>query len=166
METMTEATFEALVAARGPALLRLAVMLTGNGHDGEDLLQTTLAKAWPSAERIAGMAAPAAYLRRIMVNEHIRGHRRRRLSMVPLGDHDSAAPPSAETRAATDLAWRVLGTLPPKQRATLVLRFYEDLNDADIADLLGTTEGAVRSNASRGLAALRATITPEDLEYR
>lgn len=166
METVTEGTFEALVAARGRALLRLAVMLTGSAHDAEDLLQATLAKAWPSAERIAGMAAPAAYLRRIMVNEHIGGHRRRRLSVVPLGDHDAPAEQPGATRGADDLAWRVLATLPPKQRATLVLRIYEDLGDAEIAEILDTSESAVRSNASRGLAALRATITRDDLEER
>ena len=69
----------------------------------------------------------------------------------------SVAPAVPEPRGATDHAWRVLATLPPKQRATLVLRVYEDLPDAEIAELLGTSEAAVRSNASRGLAALRAT---------
>ncbi len=166
MEVVTQGSFEALVAARGQALLRLAVMLTGSAHDAEDLLQATLAKAWPNADRIAAMAAPAAYLRRIMVNEHLGGRRRRRLSTVPLDDHDATAPAAPEPRGATDHAWRVLATLPPKQRATLVLRIYEDLPDAEIAELLGTSEAAVRSNASRGLAALRATISPEDLEDR
>jgi RNA polymerase sigma-70 factor (sigma-E family) len=166
MTTVTEESFEALVAARGPALLRLAVMLTGSAQDAEDLLQATLAKAWPNAERIAGMAAPAAYLRRIMVNEHLGSHRRRRLSVVPLGDHDLPAPDPTASRGSTDLAWRVLATLPPKQRATLVLRIYEDLADAEIAEILGSSEAAVRSNASRGLAALRTSISREDLEDR
>ena len=166
MEVVTEGSFEALVAARGPALLRLAVMLTGSGPDAEDLLQATLAKAWPNARRIATMGAPASYLRRIMLNEHIGGHRRRRLRLVPLDDHDVPASEPVGSRGATDLAWRVLATLPPKQRATLVLRIYEDLSDAEIAETLDTSESAVRSNASRGLAALRATISREDLEDR
>jgi DNA-directed RNA polymerase specialized sigma24 family protein len=83
-----------------------------------------------------------------------------------LGDHDLPAPDPTASRGSTDLAWRVLATLPPKQRATLVLRIYEDLADAEIAEILGSSEAAVRSNASRGLAALRTSISREDLEDR
>ncbi len=153
-------TFEDLVAARGPALMRLAVMLTGNVPDAEDLLQDTVAKAHRHAERIAAMDAPAAYLRRVMVNEHANTGRakRRRPILVPLGQHDRPSDPATET-GPDEETWRALSGLPARQRAVLVLRYYEGLTDREIADLFGTAESTVRSNASRGLEQLRAHLT-------
>jgi RNA polymerase sigma-70 factor (sigma-E family) len=151
-----------LVAARAPALLRLAVMLTGSRVEAEDLLQTTLVRAQPHADRIASMAAPAAYLRRIMVREHISSLRtlRRRVRTSPLDEYDAAAPDDvADTVQRRDTTWLLLATLPRRQRAVLVLRFYEDLPDPDIAAALGCTESTVRSNASRALATLRDRLT-------
>jgi RNA polymerase sigma-70 factor (sigma-E family) len=149
-----------VVAARAPALLRLAVMLTGDRVEAEDLLQATLARTQRHAPRIATMGAPAAYLRRAMIHEHLSGLRRlgRRVRTTPLEGHDVAvdATTSVELRDAT---WRLLSTLPRQQRAVLVLRFYEDLPDREIAEMLGCGEPTVRSNASRGLATLRARLT-------
>jgi RNA polymerase sigma-70 factor (sigma-E family) len=150
-----------LVAARAPALLRLAVMLTGSSVEAEDLLQVTLLRAQPHAERIAAMAAPAAYLRRIMVREHVSSLRtlRRRVRTSPLDEHDvAAADDLAEGVQRRDTTWLLLATLPRRQRAVLVLRFYEDLPDHDIAAALGCTESTVRSNASRALATLRTRL--------
>jgi RNA polymerase sigma-70 factor (sigma-E family) len=152
--------YAALVAARAPALLRLAVMLTGDRVEAEDLLQSTLARTQRHANRIAGMGAPAAYLRTAMLHEHLSGVRRlaRRVRTTPLAGHDVAAetPTPMEQRDAT---WRLLATLPRRQRAVLVLRFYEDLPDREIAEALGCSEPTVRSNASRALATLRARLT-------
>lgn len=164
MEVVTEPSFEGLVAARGPALLRLAVMLTGSEPDAEDLLQAALVRAWPHRERIASMAAPAAYLRRILLNEHTSQRRRRRPVLVPLDGHDPAAPAPPVRRGVTNRAWQALAGLPPRQRAVLVLRIYEDLSDREIAELLGTSESTVRSNASRALDTLRGHLTRADLE--
>jgi RNA polymerase sigma-70 factor (sigma-E family) len=150
-----------LVAARAPALLRLAVMLTGNSAEADDLLQATLLNAQPHADRIATMGAPAAYLRRIMVREHLSTLRtlRRRVRTSPLDDHDMAGPDDvAELVQSRDTTWLLLATLPRRQRAVLVLRYYEDLSDADIAATLGCGESTVRSNAARALATLRIRL--------
>ena len=152
--------YAALVAARAPALLRLAVMLTGDRTEAEDLLQATLLRTLRHADRIAAMAAPAAYLRRALVHEHVSGVRRlgRRVRTTPLEGQDVAddQTPKADQRDAT---WRLLSTLPRQQRAVLVLRFYEDLPDRDIAAALGCSEPTVRSNASRALATLHTRLT-------
>ncbi|MGC4112195.1 MAG: sigma-70 family RNA polymerase sigma factor [Nocardioides sp.] len=148
--------YAALVAARAPALLRLAVMLTGDRSEAEDLLQSTLARTQRHAARIASMAAPAAYLRRALVHEHVSGIRRigRRVRTTSLEGHDVAADASGSLEQR-DETWRLLATLPRQQRAVLVLRFYEDLPDREIAEALGCSEPTVRSNASRALATLR-----------
>jgi RNA polymerase sigma-70 factor (sigma-E family) len=150
-----------LVAARAPALLRLAVMLTGDRLEAEDLLQTTLVHTQRHADRIAAMAAPAAYLRQALLHEHLSGLRRlqRRVRTAPLEGHDAVVVDESATTDRRDAAWRLLATLPRKQRAVLVLRFYEDLPDREIADALGCSEPTVRSNAARGLATLRTRLS-------
>jgi RNA polymerase sigma-70 factor (sigma-E family) len=159
----TEGTegYAALVAARAPALLRLAVMLTGDRTEAEDLLQATLLRTQRHAERIAAMAAPAAYLRRAMLNEHLSGLRRlaRRVRTTSLEGHDVAAADRTAEADQRDATWRVLATLPRRQRAVLVLRYYEDLPDREIAETLGCSEPTVRSNASRALVTLRARLS-------
>jgi RNA polymerase sigma-70 factor (sigma-E family) len=154
--------YAALVAARAPALLRLAVMLTGSRLEAEDLLQATLVRTQRHSDRIPGMGAPAAYLRRALVHEHVSGLRRlqRRVRTAPLEGHDVeevADPVAAVDRR--DTTWRLLATLPPRQRAVLVLRFYEDLPDGDVAAALGCSESTVRAHAARALAALRAELS-------
>jgi RNA polymerase sigma-70 factor (sigma-E family) len=174
-ETAETGGYAALVAARAPALLRLAVMLTGDRFEAEDLLQATLLRSQRHARRIAEMGAPAAYLRRVMVNEHISGVRRlgRRVRTTSLDRPDGletlrgagrlevAAEPSTSVEQR-DATWRLLATLPRQQRAVLVLRFYEDLPDREIAEVLGCSEPTVRSNASRALATLRTRLTPTE----
>jgi RNA polymerase sigma-70 factor (sigma-E family) len=152
--------YAALVAARAPALLRLAVMLTGDRAEAEDLLQTTLLHTQKHADRIAAMAAPASYLRRAMVHEHVSGLRRlgRRVRTTPLDGHDPAVADDAGAVAQRDATWRLLATLPRQQRAVLVLRFYEDLPDSDIAEALACGESTVRAHASRALATLRTHL--------
>lgn len=156
------ASYAELVHRHAPALLRLALMLTGDPADAEDLLQSSLLRAVRHGERIVAMDAPLSYLRRVLVNEHISRGRSllRRVRTVPAESllHE---PASAEASAALDhrdQAWRWLATLPRQQRAVLVLRFYEDLSDAEIAEVLGCSAGTVRSNASRGLASLRERL--------
>lgn len=156
-------TFADVVTAHAPALLRLAVLLTGATTEGEDLLQGTLLRAVRHGERIAGMAAPAAYLRRTMLSEHLSGGRRssRRVRTAGHGlDRVDVPQPSPDAGLDDrDEVWRWLATLRPQQRAVLVLRFYEDLPDAEIAEVLSCTPATVRSHAFRGLAALRAHLT-------
>ena len=156
--------YAALVAARAPALLRLAVMLTGDRAEAEDLLQATLVRTQRHADRIAAMTAPAAYLRRALVHEHVSALRRmtRRVRTSALEGHDLDGDDEAAVVDRRDATWRLLATLPRQQRAVLVLRFYEDLPDREIAETLGCSEPTVRSNASRALATLRARLTDNE----
>lgn len=152
--------FERLVAERLPALLRLAVMLTGDPSEAEDLVQTALTKAWRHAPRIVAMAAPAAYLRRIVVNEHASALRRHRPTQQL--DENLSVQDTIQRVLDSDALWQALAALPPRQRAVLVLRVYEDLDDDEIAVLLEIGASAVRSNASRGMQTLRSQFTLSD----
>ena len=147
--------FDSWVAARGPALLRLAYVLTGNGTDAEDVVQDALSRALPRWSRIAGVEDPDAYVRRMVVNAHVsrwRKFRRREVPVATVRDRAATAGVPAEDR---DRLWRACRALPPDQRTAVVLRFYEDLDYAEIAALTGVREGSVRSRVSRGVAALR-----------
>jgi RNA polymerase sigma-70 factor (sigma-E family) len=158
-----DAGFDDLVAARGDALLRFAYLLCGDRHLAEDLVQTVLARAYLRWAKVSASERVEAYVKKMIVNEHLSWRRRRASGEV------TQAVPAVATRTpdvgdavtARDEAWRLLATLPRRQRAVLVLRFYEDMPDAAIADLLGCSAGAVRSYASRGLAALRPVVLEE-----
>lgn len=156
----------AFAAARGLALRRFAYLVCGNRSQADDLVQAAFARVirhWP---RIGGMDHPEAYLRQVVVREFLASRRRRASSEVLAEPGDRPDPDADFTSSAAerDEAWRLLATLPPKQRAVLVLRFYEDLDDAAVARLLGTSESTVRSNAARGLATLRRALgTPSGL---
>lgn len=162
--TQQEPSYADLAAARRPALLRLAVMLTGDAEVAQDLVQATLMNASRHGDRVAGMTAPAAYLRRALVNEHLSWRRKlkRQPPPVPL----TVEPPGADPMQRVDLrdqTWRLLATLPKQQRTVLALRYYEDLSDPEIAEVLGCSEGTVRSHASRALATLRAQLPSSEV---
>jgi RNA polymerase sigma-70 factor (sigma-E family) len=152
--------FEEYVTARGGRLLRFAYLLCGDRHLAEDLVQDVLARAHRRWDRIEA-EAPDSYLRTAIVRAHL-SWRRRRAS----GERVTAAPPElgrsvpdfAQAHAVRDELWRLLAGLPRAQRAVLVLRFFEDLDDGRIASVLGCAQGTVRVHASRGLAALRASL--------
>ena len=155
-------SFEDFAAARLPALLRYAVVLSGDRDEGHDLVQEVLARALVKWERIAGLQQPYAYVRRMVTNEFLSARRRRRVRTVPLTPrHDSAAPAPPEAGPDDEL-WQLVRQLPPRQRAVLVLRYYEELNDSEIADVLGCRAGTVRGYASRALAALRIQLDGTD----
>lgn len=149
--------FEAYVAARGPMLLRLAVMLSGNREDANDLVQSALLRVHKHWARISSMGALDAYLRRVVVNEYVSYVRRQRQLFRALHKARPATEVADPTGPLADRAamWQALGSLPPKQRAVLVLRYYEDLSDEQIADVLHCRATTVRSNASRALRSLR-----------
>lgn len=158
-------SYDAIVASNVHALLRLGLMLTGSASDAEDLVQTVLLKASKHGDRIASMDAPLAYLRRAVVNEHrsLLRHLRRRARTVPFAEEVLDEPAEAALRDihARDEMWQMLHALPRAQRSVLVLRYYEDLDDGEIAELLGCTASTVRSNAARALAALRRRFGEE-----
>ena len=142
-----------------PALLRFGHVLTGDPQEAEDLVQEALAKClrrW----RHAAADDPVVYVRRVMVNTHLTWWRRWS-ARVRLGGVPEAAADDARLRRSDDwdMLRQALARLPPRQRAVLVLRYLEDLPDASIAALLGCSPGTVRSQAARGLAALRPLLT-------
>ncbi|TVL92476.1 SigE family RNA polymerase sigma factor [Streptomyces sp. SAJ15] len=151
--------FEEFVAARGPRLLRVAWLLTGDRHLAEDLLQTVLAKVWPRWRAIAA-DDPEAYVRRALVNTHTSWWRRRWRGEVPHGelpDTGAGTDPFAEVDLERSLASAVRG-LPARQRAVVVLRYFEDLSVEETARVLGCGPGTVKSQAAKALRSLRAVL--------
>ncbi|WP_433887859.1 SigE family RNA polymerase sigma factor [Streptomyces sp. CA-111067] len=162
--SQTVLTFEEYVAGRGQALLRLAFLLCGDAHLAEDLTQDVLLRVHGRWRRIAALDHPDAYVKRMLLNEYLSWRRRRSSSEllgVPQPDGGTGRPEDpadgdlGEQVARREAAWHLLATLPRRQRAVLVLRFYEDLTDAQIAGVLGCAAGTVRSQAARALATLR-----------
>ena len=152
--------FDAFVLARGQALLRFAHVLCGDAHLAEDLVQEVLGRAHRRWERIERMEAPEAYVRRAIVREFLSWRRRRSSTEAVVADvpdrpsgHDAA-----QQLAARDEMRTLLAGLPRARRAVLVLRFYDDLPDDEIAAMLGCSPSTVRAHASRALAKLRIAL--------
>jgi RNA polymerase sigma-70 factor (sigma-E family) len=152
--TVASVDFDGFVAARSSALLRTAYLLTHDHGLAEDLLQTSLTKAWFAWDRIEGN--PEAYVRRILVNTFSSWWRRKWN-----GEHATEDLPDSGTPDGTDAAgqshdlWQAMARLPRRQRAVVVLRYFEDLTEAETAVALGCTVGTVKSQASKALAKLR-----------
>lgn len=147
--------FEQFVGAVSARLLRSAFLLTHDWAAAEDLLQTALVKAWFVWGRVRGNPEP--YVRKIMYHTYVSWWRRR-----SFGEQPTAAPPDTprldDAPAEVDErdeVWRALGRLPRRQRAVLVLRYFEDLSEAQVAESLGISVGTVKSQAAKGLARLR-----------
>jgi RNA polymerase sigma-70 factor (sigma-E family) len=154
---------ETFIRDRAPALLRYGFVLAGNPHDAADLAQEALARLGPSWRRVSDKGNPEAYVRTTMARLHIsrwRRLRRERLMARP-PDHGYAEAELARIDGDTGL-WPALATLPPRQRAVLVLRYYEQRTDQEIAATLGISRATVRSQAARALDKLRG-ILPADL---
>jgi RNA polymerase sigma-70 factor (sigma-E family) len=146
--------FDEFVATRSPALLRTAYLLTGDHGLAEDLLQTALAKCWFAWGRIDG--PPEPYVRRALLTTYATWWRRKWRGERPAGELPDRADPAATTPVEDrDALWRALGELPRRQRAVVVLRYYEDLSEAETAAALGISTGTVKSQAAKALAALR-----------
>jgi RNA polymerase sigma-70 factor (sigma-E family) len=153
---------ERLLADRGPQLLRTAVLLTGNQQDGEDLLQAALERLLRQGRRLAG--SPEAYLRRALYNLAADGWRRngtwvRKLPLVR-ASQPAAVPDVTDAVDLRDALIRILYQLPPRQRAVIVLRYWEQLTEAETAEVLGCTDGTVKAAASRGLKRMRELAVP------
>jgi RNA polymerase sigma-70 factor (sigma-E family) len=143
--------YDEFVAARIAALSRTAYLLTGNHHDAEDLVQTTLFKAARAWHRMAG--DPEPYVRRIMYNENVSRWRRRKVA--EFATSDLPEPPTADTDVDTKIELqRALRALTPRQRTMLVLRFFEDLTEQRTAVVMGVSVSTVKSETRRALARL------------
>jgi RNA polymerase sigma-70 factor (sigma-E family) len=150
-DARTAAVFDDFVAARSRALLRTAYLLTHDHALAEDLLQTSLAKAWFAWKRIQG--EPEPYVRKILVNTYATWWRRKWNGERPTEELPERAVPETPTEP-TDL-WTAMERLPRRMRAVIVLRYFEDLTEAQTADVLGCSVGTVKSQTSKALAKLR-----------
>jgi RNA polymerase sigma-70 factor (sigma-E family) len=156
-------SFDAYVTHRGQALFRIAYLLTGDHHHAQDLVQQALLKVVGRWRRLAADGDPDPYVRRVLYTEHV-GHWRR--SKRTVSESGFAPPAGAEPVTAdgtddlvTSLALRrALGQLAPRQRAVIVLRYFEDLTEAQTAELLGIRVGTVKSQARDALARLRELV--------
>ena len=151
-QTLPYASFSSYMRARQPVLLRTARSLTGNPSDAEDLLQTALAKTYVAWERIED--------HRALVNTRTSQWRKRKVDEfacdeLPEPDPVPAGDDPAEQQALRDAMWRAVMRLPARQRAMVVLRYYEDLSEAQTAEVLGVSVGTVKSAVSRALGKLR-----------
>jgi RNA polymerase sigma-70 factor (sigma-E family) len=150
--------FEEYVAQHGQALLRLAFVLTGDAELAKDLTQTALIDAYRHWRKVTSARNPDAYVRRILVNAQLDWVRRRSSAEEPhpFDSYDGGlAPDPAVGVSQRDYTRQLLAGLSPRARTVLVLRYYADLDDAAIADLMGISTGGVRAAASRALAKLR-----------
>ncbi|MEO3771450.1 SigE family RNA polymerase sigma factor [Micromonospora sp. B9E7] len=160
-----EEQFREFVAARSAALLRTAYLLTGDWATAEDLLQTALTKTYLAWKRLGGIEAVEPYARRVMVNTSTswwrrRWHGERPTEVLP----ERAGVDEIEQQLDRDLLWRHLRQLPNRQRAVLVLRYYEDMSEAQTAAMLDISPGTVKSQTSRALATLRRRMGADAAE--
>lgn len=155
-------TFEEFAASRLPAVLAFAAVLTGQRATAEDIAQEVLIRAYARWNMIGNLDRPEFYVRKMVLNEFL-SWRRRSWRLIPVGD--AADPGNSSFDLADQYADRSallaeIGKLPRRQRAVLVLRYYEDRSDAEIGELLGCRPATVRSYASRALASLRLEMGP------
>ena len=154
--------FGEFVLSRTPALLRFAYLLTGDRHLAEDLTQEALIRAnlrWSSITHDSG---PEPYVRKAILRQYLSWRRRRSSHELPIADVPDAPMPGSESRdiVERDEMWALLTMLTRAQRAVIVLRYYENLADVDIARLLGCSTATVRVHAFTALKRLRAALTP------
>jgi RNA polymerase sigma-70 factor (sigma-E family) len=161
MDTSGEDEFGAYVLARRRRLLRAAWLLTGDWHLAEDLLQTALAKAYLAWDRIED---PDAYVRRVLVTTHATWWRRKWRGERPSADVPDVAghDPHSDAELRHQIV-NALRRLPRRQRAVVVLRYFEDLTEVETAAVLGCSVGTVKSQASRALASMRSSTALADL---
>ncbi|MDN5855713.1 MAG: SigE family RNA polymerase sigma factor [Actinomycetia bacterium] len=157
---MADDDFSEFVLRTWPHLDRIALALTGSRHDADDLLQNSFAKAYKAWPKMQQMEWPEAYARRILVNEststwRLRWRQRERPTAAP---PDTGADAPQEAYATRDFVWHAIQRLPARQRAVLVLRYYEDLDVRETADVLDISTGTVKSQCKAALDKLRLAL--------
>jgi RNA polymerase sigma-70 factor (sigma-E family) len=151
-----DSEFRDYVRARRHALLRSAYLLTGNVADAEDLVQSALAKTYLAWHRIEDRAALDGYVRRAIVNTHISWWRRRRVEEYPTDElPDQAVADHAVNSDLQETLRRAVDRLPGRMRAAIMLRYYDDMTEAEVAEVLGISIGTVKSMVARAVAKLR-----------
>ncbi len=152
--------FASFFAATWPRLLRTTYAVAGDAQLAEDALQSAFAQAYASWSRVSRADNPLAYVRRIAINAALsqrrRAHTRRETATDSLPDR--GVPDGVPAALVRDEVWTAIQSLPPRQRAVVVLRYYEDLSEQQIADVLGVRPGTVKSQASAALHTLGARL--------
>lgn len=154
--------YTSFVQSQWTPLFRTAYLLTGDYQLAEDLLQTTLTKVYLAWPKVSRTQHPSAYVRKMLSNQAVSWWRRKASSEVSVREVTVADAVSfrdhGDTVAETHVVWEALSTLAPRQRAVIILRYYEDMSESEIADALGMSSGTVKSTASAARARLSATI--------
>ncbi|GAA1630694.1 SigE family RNA polymerase sigma factor [Kribbella alba] len=160
--------FEEYASARGQELVRLGFTVSGDYQRAEDLAQIALMQAFRAWRKVQKADDPHTYVRRILINSYLSMTRRRSFTEAPAAEIDSehTVPDPATDIVNSDDLWRALATLSARERVVLVLRYYQDMDDRTIADLLGIKPSSVRATASRALAALRKTRQSHRVDER
>jgi RNA polymerase sigma-70 factor (sigma-E family) len=154
-----EDSFVLFVEQHGPSLFRTAVLLCGDRSEAEDLTQDAFADLYARWPRVGAMQSPSAYARRCVVNRFLTAREKRVRRQEIAGRRTARAEVEADIAdrvVEAGLAWQLLSLVSPPQRAALVLRYFHDLADRDIAEMIGCRPATVRSLTSRGLATMRA----------
>lgn len=155
--------FDAFMTASWPSLFRAAVLMVGDHHLAEDLLQVTMTKVYKAWPRVSHVEYPRAYARTVMTNQAISWSRRRSSTERPVAVWPETATPSHEDQVAqTEQVRRLLQLLPPRQRAVVVLRYYEDMSEVEIASAMGISPGTVKSHAYHAIQTLERLMSSED----
>jgi RNA polymerase sigma-70 factor (sigma-E family) len=155
--------FDAFMIASWPSLYRTAVLMTGDPHLAEDMLQSAMGKVYKSWRRVSQVEHPRSYARAVLANE-VSGWWRKRSSHerpVDTWPERSSSYDVGDRVGDADLMWQALGRLPERQRAVVVLRYYEDLTGAETATVLGISEGAVKSHTHRALRSLETALSAD-----
>ena len=157
--------YENFVRAQLPRLLRYATMLTGEREQAADLVQEVLVKAYRRWSRISDADHPDRYVVRMVTNGYLSWRHSRAARLIAAGDLPDEARPDdfASDHALREDMWQRLARLPRRQRAVVVLRYYEQFADSEIADLLGCAQATVRAHAHRALTTLRNGMTIEQM---
>lgn len=156
----SEDDFAEFVRVALPGFMRYGHALTGNPHDAADLVQTVLEKVGARWAKVSGSCDdPRAYVRKAMANTHVSRWRRTRRETL-IAEFPDVPADQQHDRLENEPLWQALRALPPRQRAVVVLRFYEELSEAEIAETLGVSCGTVKSQNSKALATLRKRLGP------
>ncbi|GAA3687117.1 SigE family RNA polymerase sigma factor [Nonomuraea antimicrobica] len=163
-----DADFADFVRHRGDHHLKTAVLLTGDWHAAEDLVQSCLGKLYHVWHRLDTTSEPDAYLRRILVNTHRSWWRARWRREIPRAELPDLPGPGdlGEGGAVAEDVRKALARLPVRQRTALVLRFFADLSETEVADLMGCSVGTVKTHTRRGLEAMRRLLPRESVAGR
>jgi RNA polymerase sigma-70 factor (sigma-E family) len=161
---VSDEEFAAFVTAALPRLLRFGHLLTGDPATAEDLVQTALGRSW-RAWKLHSIDDPQAFVRKVMVNSYASWYRRKATGEMVTANPAADAVTADEAARVDDrdAIWRALLTLSPKQRTVIVLRYYEELTESEIAAVMGTTTGTVKSHAVRALRRLADVLSGPDV---